>query len=48
MMGMWTGERWWSVKGEITSARRELEERKKKRTKKLQKALRKIDESGST
>ena len=40
MLGMWTGERWWSVKGEITPARWELEERKKK-TKKLQKALRK-------
>ena len=48
MLGMWTGERWWSAKGEITPARWELEERKKKKTKKLQKALRKIDESGGT
>ena len=43
MLGMWTGERWWSVKGEITPARWELEERKKK-TKKLQKVLRKTAE----
>ena len=48
MLGMWTGERWWSVKGEITPARWELEERKKKKTKKLQKALRKTEESGGT
>ena len=41
MLGMWTGERWWSVKGEITQARWELEERKKK-TKKLRKALGKL------
>jgi hypothetical protein len=39
MLGTWTGERWWSSKGEITPARWELEERKKK-TKKLRKALR--------
>ena len=48
MLGMWTGERYWSVKGEITPARRELEERKKKKTKKLQKALRKTEKSGGT
>ena len=29
MQGVWTGERWWSVKGEIKPARWELEERKK-------------------
>ena len=38
MLGMWTGERWWSAKG---PARWELEERKKK-TKKLQKSLGKL------
>ena len=45
MVGMWTGERWWSTKGEITPARWEHAERKKK-TKKLQKALRKLGEVG--
>jgi hypothetical protein len=39
MLAMWTGQRWWSTKGAITPARWELEERKKK-TKKLRKALR--------
>jgi hypothetical protein len=43
-LGMWTGERWWSTKGEITPARWDLEERKKKKTKKLRKALRKSEE----
>jgi hypothetical protein len=38
MLGIWTGERWWSIRDEITPARWELEERKKK-TKKLQKVL---------
>jgi hypothetical protein len=39
MLGMWTGERWWSVKGEIAPAKWELEERKKKKTDKLRKAI---------
>ena len=43
MLGMWTGERWWSTKGEITPTRWELQERKKKKTKKLQKALRRSE-----
>jgi hypothetical protein len=43
MLGMWTGERWWSSKGEITPLRWELEERRKK-TKKLRKALRRSAE----
>ena len=42
MLGMWTGERWWSTKGEIIPARWELEERKKK-TKELRKALRRSE-----
>ena len=46
MLGMWTGERWWSIKGEIAPARWELEERVKK-TKKLRKALRKTEEGGA-
>jgi hypothetical protein len=40
LLGMWTGERWWSKNGEITPARWKPAKRKKK-TKKLQKALRK-------
>jgi hypothetical protein len=39
MLAMWTGDRWWSTKGEITPVKWELEERRKK-TKKLRKALR--------
>jgi hypothetical protein len=46
MLGMWTGERWWSTKGEISPARWELEERKKK-TKKLRKALRRLEDGGA-
>jgi hypothetical protein len=38
--GMWTGEKWWSTKGEITPLKWELETRKKKKTKKLLKAFR--------
>ena len=38
MLGMWTGSKWWSIKGEIKPVRWELEERKKK-TDKLRKAL---------
>ena len=41
--GMWTGEKWWSVKGEINPVNWELEERPKK-TKKLEKALRESEE----
>ena len=37
MLGMWTGEKWWSAKGEINPVNWELEERPKK-TKKLEKA----------
>jgi hypothetical protein len=41
---MWTGERWWSTKGAITPVRWELEPlKKKKKTKKLVKALRKSE-----
>jgi len=36
--GMWTGSKWWSVKGEIEPVKWELEERPKK-TKKISKAL---------
>jgi hypothetical protein len=39
MLGMWTGERWWSLKGEIAPVKWELEARKKKKTKKLLKSL---------
>jgi hypothetical protein len=38
ILGMWTGERWWSTKGEINPVEWELEVRKKK-TEKLLKAL---------
>ena len=38
-LGMWTGDRWWSTKGEINPARWELEERKEKRTKELLKSM---------
>jgi hypothetical protein len=30
MLGMWTGEKWWSVKGEINPVNWELEERPKR------------------
>jgi hypothetical protein len=39
MFGMWTGTKWWSLRGEITPVRWELEERKKKKTDKLRKTL---------
>jgi hypothetical protein len=42
MLAMWTGERWWNTKGEITPARWALEERKRK-TKELRKALRRSE-----
>ena len=38
-LGMWTGSRWWSTKGEIEPVRWELEVRKKKKTQKLLKKL---------
>ncbi len=38
-LGMWTGSRWWSTKGEIDPVRWELEVRKKKKTQKLLKKL---------
>jgi hypothetical protein len=37
-LGIWTGARWWSTKGEIHPVRWELEVREKK-TKKLLKSL---------
>jgi hypothetical protein len=39
MLGMWTGVKWWSTKGEIRPVRWELEERKKKKTDKLRKVI---------
>ena len=36
--GMWTGERWWSAKGEVSPRKWELEERPKK-TKKISETL---------
>jgi hypothetical protein len=38
-LGMWTGSRWWSTKGEIKPVKWELEVRKKKKTDKLLKKL---------
>jgi hypothetical protein len=38
MLGIWTGTKWWSTKGEIKPVKWELEERKKK-TDKLRKAI---------
>jgi hypothetical protein len=40
-LGMWTGSRWWSTKGEIDPVRWELEVRKKK----TQKLLKKLPKS---
>lgn len=37
-LGIWTGVKWWSTKGEIQPVKWELEERKKK-TEKLRKAI---------
>jgi hypothetical protein len=42
-LGMWTGEKWWSINGEINPVSWELQERVKK-TKKLEKALRESEE----
>jgi hypothetical protein len=39
MLGIWTGTKWWSTKGEIQPVKWELEERKKKKTDKLRKAI---------
>ena len=39
MLGMWTGVKWWSTKGEIKPVKWELEERKKKKTERLRKAM---------
>jgi hypothetical protein len=41
MLGMWTGTKWWSTKGEIRPTKWELEERKKKKTDKLLKFIKK-------
>ena len=38
-LGMWTGSRWWSTKGEIDPVKWELEVRKKKKTRKILKKL---------
>jgi hypothetical protein len=38
MLGIWTGAKWWSTKGEIQPVKWEFEERKKK-TDKLRKAI---------
>lgn len=38
-LGMWTGSRWWSTKGEINPVKWELEVRKKRKTEKLLKKL---------
>jgi hypothetical protein len=40
-LGMWTGSRWWSTKGEVDPVRWELEVRKKK----TQKLLKKLPKS---
>lgn len=45
ILGMWTGTKWWSLRGEINPVRWELEERKKKKTKKLKKTLPKFGSS---
>ena len=39
MLGIWTGTKWWITKGEIQPVKWELEERKKKKTDKLRKAI---------
>jgi hypothetical protein len=39
MLGIWTGTKWWSTKGEIQPVKWELEERKKMKTDKLRKAI---------
>ena len=39
MLGMWTGTKWWSTKGQINPVKWELEARKKKKTEKLLEAL---------
>jgi hypothetical protein len=44
ILGMWTGTKWWSTKGEIQPVNWELEERKKKKAGKIQKALRRSEE----
>jgi hypothetical protein len=43
MLGMWTGTKWWSTRGEIKPVKWELEERKKKKTKKLIKTVPKFE-----
>ncbi len=46
-LGMWTGSRWWSTKGEINPVKWELEVRKKKKTEKLLKKLPKSERPDS-
>jgi hypothetical protein len=45
MLGMWTGVKWWSTKGEIKPVKWELEERKKKKTEKFRKAIARAERS---
>jgi hypothetical protein len=40
MLGMWTGTKWWSSRGKIEPVKWELEERKKKKARKLLKTIR--------
>jgi hypothetical protein len=42
VLGIWTGIRWWSVKGEVKPVKWELEVRRKK----TEKLLKKLPESG--
>ncbi len=43
VLGMWTGTKWWSTKGEVNPVKWEIETRKKKKTDKLLKKLPKSD-----
>ena len=43
ILGIWTGDRWWSTKGQINPVKWELEVRKKKKTDKLLKKLSKSE-----
>jgi hypothetical protein len=45
MLGMWTGVKWWSTKGEIKPVKWELEERQKKKTEKFRKAIAKAEKA---
>ncbi len=43
VLGMWTGTKWWSAKGEVNPVKWEIETRKKTKTEKLLKKLPKSD-----